>query len=54
MDINGLELQAAGGIFSHAAAITNNFTLASTHNAVLCGPTTFSGTATIAGNVVVV
>ena len=54
MDIHGLELQAAGGIFSHAAAITNNFTLASTHNAVLCGPTTFSGTATIAGNVVVV
>ncbi len=53
MDIHGLELQAAGGIFSHAAAITNNFTLAATHNAVLCGPVTFSGTATMAGSVVV-
>ena len=54
MTAKGLELGAAGGFFLNQSTNTQTLTVASDENALLVGPISFSGTLTVAGNMVII
>ena len=54
MTAKGLELGAAGGFFLNQSTNTQTVTVASDENALLVGPISFSGTVTVAGNMVII